>query len=79
MGKAHGFVKFEKDKDEPGESVYDVFNKKDDELGKIMWHHRWKKHVFEPYMDTYFDNKCLTQISEFLIELDKKYPNGLIS
>ena len=79
MGKAHGFVKFEKDADEPHESVYDVLNKQGDELGKIMFYSKWKKHIFEPIEETYYDTICLKQISEFLIDLDKKYPDGMVS
>ena len=79
MGKAHNFLKFEKDADEPYESVYNVLNKQGDELGKIMFYPKWKTHIFEPYSDTYFDWRCNQQLSEFQKELDKKYPDGMIN
>jgi len=76
MGK--GFVKFEKEENEPYESVYDVKNKSGWKLGKIFFKPEWKKHIFEPYQDTYFDTVCLKHISEFLIKLDAKYKDGFV-
>ena len=71
MEKAHGFLKFERDEDEPYEFIYDVYNKRRQELGEIHYNSKWRKHVFEPHGGTYYDADCSKQISEFLSGLDE--------
>ena len=76
MGKAHKYVTFERDKDEPHEFVYTVYNKKGQDLGKIFFRSKWNRHIFEAYEGTFFDWECMKQISEFLHELDNKKKEG---
>ena len=68
MIKMKGHIKFEKD----SAGNWDVKNKKDEWLGYIAYEKRWKRHVFYPDLDTYFDKKCLQMIVEKLTELDSQ-------
>lgn len=38
-------------------------------LGLIYWHAPWRRYVFEPAAETYFDAKCMRELAYFC---DKK-------
>ena len=51
----------------PGYRVYNKHNS--DQLGIIYYFPRWRKFIFEPYIETVYDSQCLTDIAFFLAEL----------
>ena len=66
MGKGH--INFEKAENDDCE--YYVSNLKRVLLGDILFSRQWRKYVFEPLSDTYFDSECLKRIVAFLEKLD---------
>ena len=60
------------------DSDFIVKNKrKKEDIGTIGYFKKWKKYVFYPYSDTYFCSICLTEIKEFMEELNEKIKNNL--
>jgi len=50
--------------------IFHVINKESlDLLGVIKWNGGWRKYAFYPNSDTYYEEDCLNNISEFLEEL----------
>lgn len=56
------FLKFDKNKD----NSYEVKNIYGANLGQIYYYNTWKKYVFEPYENTFFDKSCMKQLIEFM-------------
>ena len=55
---------------------WEVINKKDgDPVAYIEWFKRWKKFCLFPYPDTVFEEICLGDISQFLIDRTKEKKN----
>ncbi len=40
-----------------------------DTLGVIKWHGAWRCYAFFPEPDTLYERKCLSEITQFLIDL----------
>ena len=59
------------DNSSDSDKVYDIINKNREELGKVYYYSRWRKYVFEPIADTFYDSKCLLEISDLIKELKK--------
>jgi len=54
--------------------IIDVRNKHTGEhIGEIRWFGRWRKYCFFPNDNTVYDAKCLTDITNILIELMKEH------
>lgn len=53
--------------------TYLVNSESNDIIGKIKWYVAWRKYCFFPEEDTVYENKCLEEISNILIELTKNY------
>lgn len=51
---------------------YIVKDKKCWKLGDIKYYKKWKCWVFEPVENTIFSSGCLSDISYFLFDLDRK-------
>jgi hypothetical protein len=52
------------------EKIYAVKNKKEGfDLGIIGFHQKWKKMVFIPEEDTFYDAECMGDIIKFMGEL----------
>ena len=49
-------------------SVYDKCS-----LGIIKWKANWRKYAFFPYPQTYFEQDCLRDISDFIQKTTKEY------
>ena len=59
-------------------SLYDVKNKQTlEQLGTIYFYPAWRKFVFEPFADLIFDNSCLTDIIEFIKEVQAEWKENL--
>lgn len=41
-------------------------------LGSIAWFGRWRQYTFNPASDTTFNHSCLTDIAEFLKNMNKE-------
>lgn len=69
------FVKLETD---TKTDLWNVDTKKSGEnLGYIKWHNPWRNYCFFPthQFDTVLSDRCLLDIGEFILELNKKYKN----
>lgn len=52
---------------------WEVSNTKDgSSIGYIEWFKRWKKFCLFPYPDTVFEEVCLKDISDFIVERTKE-------
>jgi len=49
--------------------IIGVGNNSGEKLGIIKWKVGWRRYTFEPYPETVWDCKCLTDIIEFINEL----------
>lgn len=60
--------------------IWEVFNlNEDDYLGVVKWYGPWRKYVFHPGDDTFFDDECMKEISIFLIDLNFVHKSSLES
>jgi hypothetical protein len=57
-------------------NTYDVFNHKGDYLGFISFNNKWKRFVFNPDKDTFYDSKCLVQIANELTLIHNRKNKG---
>jgi len=71
------YVDIIRDKDEKDELVFDVVNKKDEVLGRIYYHSKWRKFVFD-CESAFFDDECLNVISSYLTWLTLTKKRGLL-
>lgn len=53
--------------------IYNLFSREDRNiyLGEIKWCNRWRKYCFYSVSDSIFDEKCLTEIINFLNSLKR--------
>jgi len=58
------------EKGSDADAVYDVVNKKGEELGDIGFNDKWKTWIFNADIGAYFDVKCLQKVIDFLKELN---------
>ncbi len=66
-----GHLKFVEEAIEGSEGHWAILNKKDNGvLGDICWYKPWRKHVAYFRKASIFDEGCLSNIAEFLEELD---------
>jgi len=56
--------------DESNTTIYDVINKKGDELGEVYFDSEWKKIVFCGGIGAYFDVSCLKRLIELMEDLN---------
>ena len=64
------FVEFEK---KEKTKVIAVMNKHHEEIiGMIKWFSRWRQYCFFPTCPAVYNNSCLSDISDFLTQLDKE-------
>lgn len=54
---------------------YDLYNLRQEYLGRISYNPKWRKFCFYPDINTSFDYTCLEDISMFLEELDNARKN----
>jgi hypothetical protein len=52
------------------DGYYAVYNKKDMNLGVIEYYANWKKYVFCPRADTFYDSTCVQDLTNILKHLD---------
>lgn len=51
--------------------IWGVYNRnEDDYLGVVKWYSPWRKYIFYPEGDTFYDDKCMKEISIFLTDLN---------
>ena len=56
---------------------WDVFSKSQNSfLGMVSWYAPWRQYVFEPEMDSVFNNGCLDAISSFCTEQNTAHRNA---
>lgn len=55
--------------------LYHIFEHNTNYIGEIKWYGPWRKFCFYPDKDTIWDNKCLTEVVNFLVKLNKDYYN----
>lgn len=57
--------------------IYELCNSKNEliKLGKIKYNNRWRKYCFYPIDETVFDDKCLTDIVNFIDKLNIERKN----
>jgi len=77
MDKVISYLKFELVPSNTKTKSYDVYNTYDVFLGNISFYPRWRKYVFNPENDCYFDDSCLSEISDKLKELTKEWRESL--
>lgn len=54
--------------------LYQVRNiRNNSKLGSIKWFGAWRKYIFHPDAMTAYDERCLTEISEFIVARSKEY------
>ena len=67
------YIEFIKVTGNPNRKLYEVTSKKSGEkLGLIRWQGSWKKYVFAPDKNTYWDEGCLKDVVQFLERLNEK-------
>ena len=54
-------------------SIWNVNSKYDGFLGRIKWFSRWRKYSFFPETDCVFEEVCMREISEFIVERTKEH------
>lgn len=42
-------------------------------LGRIQWHGAWRKYVFEPEAETIFDEECLADVCQELLNRTQQH------
>lgn len=53
---------------------WQVLNKHDAGLlGRIEWFGLWRKYVFTPFHGTVFEEVCMRELSDFIVERTKEY------
>ena len=58
----------------PKTKVFDVNVKGQDiTLGQIKWYAQWRQYSFFPIGDTVFEKTCMQEITDFLIDINKKH------
>ncbi|MBY8999253.1 MAG: hypothetical protein KGD60_16230 [Candidatus Thorarchaeota archaeon] len=67
-----GYVNFVRnyEKGSDSDAVYDIVNKRGEELGDIAYDDKWKTWIFNAGIGAYFDIKCLSKVMAFLQELN---------
>jgi hypothetical protein len=50
--------------------VIEVINHRGEFLGEIYYKGRWKKWIFQPDMETFYDASCLLEVVKQLNKLD---------
>lgn len=56
-------------------NVYSVSSKYDQSLlGTVFWYGRWRQYVFQPILDTLWNEKCILEVYRFIhkLKLDRK-------
>ena len=53
--------------------IWTVYNKYDgNELGGIAWFGRWRKYAFFPEVGCVFEEVCMRELSDFIVEKTKE-------
>ena len=47
-------------------------NREDDFLGRIVWYDRWRQYVLDSELGSIFSRDCLTDIIDFIKQLEGK-------
>ena len=58
--------------------ITQVHNLTSIELGLVRWHGPWRRYVFYPSVETFFDADCLFTIAEFCERQTKEHYNGAV-
>ncbi|MHA1285815.1 MAG: hypothetical protein ACTSPB_00300 [Candidatus Thorarchaeota archaeon] len=53
--------------------IWWVLDRGDECLGKVRWFGRWRQYTFFPEMNTLYNNQCLSEVSEFLVNLNREH------
>lgn len=57
--------------------IYIVVNKSGDSLGIIYFYPAWRKYVFSSYPKMIYDSGCLTDIINFIAEIQAEWKQSL--
>lgn len=73
--KGSYFIIIESKQENKKTNIYYIYTDEDKEvlLGKIKWYDPWRKYCFYPEDNIVWDNKCLTELVEYLNELNYEY------
>lgn len=53
--------------------ILEIYDKGGSFLGEIKWYAPWRKFCFHTTNNTVWDNKCLQQLNDFIINYNQKY------
>lgn len=75
------FIIVEHNKQNMKTNIYDIYSNYDCDLflGSIKWYSRWRKYCFYAHSDIIWDNKCLTNVVDFLNTINKQHKELKIS
>lgn len=73
--KGSYFIIIESKQENKKTNIYYIYADEDKEilLGRIKWYGPWRKYCFYPEDNIVWDNKCLTELVEYLNELNYEY------
>ena len=55
---------------------YGILSNGGDLLGEVHWFGRWRQYVFEPNVQTVFNDSCLTDLAAFLARINVAHRQG---
>lgn len=68
------FISFQLIERKPKTDVFEVINEKlDVRLGIVKWYSQWRQYCFFPKNDTLYHHACLSEIAEFINELNNAH------
>jgi hypothetical protein len=56
-------------------NIYEVHAKSGAFIGITKWQASWRRYVFHPLNNTFFDAECLLDISKFLTKINEEHKN----
>lgn len=73
--KGSYFIIIESKQENKKTNIYYIYTNEDKEilLGRIKWYGPWRKYCFYPEDNIVWDNKCLTELVEYLNKLNYEY------
>ena len=60
-------------------TVWAVTAKDGSYLGRVSWFGRWRKYCFFPAPDCVFEETCLREIAQFIVDRTKEHRAGKVS
>lgn len=73
--KGSYFIIIESKQENKKTNIYYIYTDEDKEilLGRVKWYSPWRKYCFYPEDNIVWDNKCLTELVEYLNKLNYEY------